>query len=123
MAILDDINAIAVLPRDIARVVKLRAQSPDASDDARMLNILHYVQEKGVENAAGMALAIGWRLQALDAFLTSPEGKDWNETDFEEGSGIFLECAAIEKLIERGRRPRFDHPVFADHLLQAANGR
>ena len=88
-----------------------------------MLDILHYVQEKSIENAAGIALAIGWRIQALDAFLASPEGKDWNEADFEDGSGIVLECAAIEKLIERDRRPRFDHPVFADHLLQAANGR
>lgn len=123
MAILDDINAISVVPHDIARVMALRAQTPDASDDARMLGILHYVQEKGVENAAGMALAIAWRLQALEAFLASPEGSDWNSAEFEEGSGIVLECAAIERLIERDRRPRFDHPVFADHLLQAANGR
>lgn len=36
MAILDDINAISVLPRDIDRVLKLQAQSPDASNDDRV---------------------------------------------------------------------------------------
>ncbi|HEX7783503.1 MAG TPA: hypothetical protein VF509_11915 [Sphingobium sp.] len=126
MAILDNINAIPVSPDDLSQVMRLYAQSPQASSDARMLGVLGYVQELGMEDAAGMALALGWRLEALEAFLASPEGGAWRGTDFgiaNAGGGIIMHCAAIERLIELDRRPRFDHHAFADHLLHAANGR
>jgi hypothetical protein len=122
VTILEDINVIQVSPGDLGQAMSLHSSSADS--DARMLSILGYVQKQGAEEAAGMALAIGWRLQALEFFLASAEGARWKRADLNEASPTYrllMECAVTEPLVERDRRPRFDHNLFASRLLQATS--
>jgi hypothetical protein len=127
MIILEDISAVPVTADMLVGALQVLAGMTPRAEPALRSKLIHAYAETVVPaNSAGaMALAIGWRLDALAAFLISPSGRAWTTLN---GPGplllnpTLLDSAAGEPLIRGNKTAAFDNGRMLSRLAISING-
>lgn len=97
----------------------------DRSDmTARLLRIIRYLDEQGVDERASILTAIEFRLEALARLSLDGDLKGFRHPSSENGAEWIHEdvvrCAAEIPLRARRHRLFFDRDEFHNHLLEIA---
>jgi hypothetical protein len=123
---LEDVSSVPICAYMLVGALQFLASiSPRSDPVLRTWLIQRYADSIGVDGVdAAKALAIGWRLDAVAAFLISPAGVAWRTIN---GAGdllspYLLDCAANEPLIRGKTTAVFDNGAFLSRLASSIEG-